>query len=34
MVGFALYLFVMPETQRGVPAEAEAIRSKAVLAAE
>ena len=34
MVGFALYLFVMPETQRRVPAEAEAIRSKAVLAAE
>jgi MFS family permease len=34
IVGLALYFFVMPETQRGVPAETEAIRRKAVLAAE
>ena len=34
IVGLALYFFVMPETQRRVPAETEAIRRKAVLAAE
>ncbi len=34
IVGFGLYAFVMPETRRRVPAEAEAIRSKAALAAE
>jgi MFS family permease len=34
IAGLALYFFVMPETQRRVPAETEAIRRKAVLAAE
>jgi MFS family permease len=34
IVGLALYFFVMPETQRRVPVEAEAIGSKAVLASE
>jgi MFS family permease len=34
MVGLALYFFVMPETQRRVPAETEAVRRKAMLAAE
>jgi MFS family permease len=34
IVGLALYFFVMPETQRRVPVEAEAIGSKAVPAAE
>jgi MFS family permease len=33
-VGLALYFFVMPETQHRASAEAEAIPSKAVLAAE
>jgi MFS family permease len=33
IVGLGLYAFVMPETRRRVPAEAEAIRSKAALAA-
>jgi MFS family permease len=34
IVGLALYFFVMPETRRRVPAETEAVRRKAVLAAE
>jgi len=33
-VGLALYFFMMPETQRHVTAEAEPMRSKAVLPAE
>jgi len=34
IVGLGLYLFVMPETRRRAPAEAEAIRRKVALAAE